>query len=163
MAGKATPKQKTTRNRSSVLTDTQEKYVDARASGLTQKDSMLAAGMKPNNGTANALEKNPKVAELLKAEHRKNAYMLGLTRDKVLQGMLDAIDDAKVLSDPMTQIVGWREIAKICGFYAPEVKKVEISGTGKQIVDRMRQLSDEELLAIAEAEIIDGEFTEVKE
>lgn len=134
----------------------------ARASGLNAKDSMAAAGMKPNDGTANALEKLPRVKELLKAEQRKNAYMLGLTREQVLQGMMDAIDQAKLLSDPLTQIAGWREVAKICGFYAPEVKKVELSGSGKQVIDRLRSLSDEELLQIAEGDVIDAEFEEVK-
>lgn len=157
-----TPKPKATRNRSSLLTAGQEKFALARASGLNAKDSMVAAGMKPNDGTANALEKLPHVQELLKAEQRRNAYMLGLTREQVLQGMMDAVEQAKILSDPLTQIAGWREIAKVCGFYAPEVKKVEISGTGKQVVDRMRQLSDAELLAIAEGEVIEVEFEEVK-
>ena len=146
----------------SVLSEKETTFVDARSSGLTVKDAMAVAGMKPNDGTGHALEKKPSVREALSAEHRKNAYMLGLTRDKVLQGMMDAIEQATVLADPLTQIAGWREIAKICGFYAPEVKKVELSGTGKQIVDRLRSLTDEELLAISEAEIIDVESTRVE-
>jgi phage terminase small subunit len=156
------PKKKETRNRSSLLTEKQEKYVEARASGLQVKDSMVAAGMKPHDGTGNALEKHPGIKSMLKAEQRKNAYMLGLTREDVLKGMMEAIDDAKILSDPLTQIAGWREVAKICGFYAPDVKKVEISGSGKAVIDKMRQLSDAELLQIAEGEVIDVEFDEVK-
>ena len=156
------PKEPKRRNKSSLLSEQRVKFVEARASGLTAKDSMAVAGMKPHDGTANALEKHPAVKELLKAEQRKNAYMLGLTREQVLQGMMDAIDQAKLLSDPLTQIAGWREVAKICGFYAPEVKKVELSGSGKQVIDRLRSLSDEELLQIAEGDVIDAEFEEVK-
>lgn len=160
MARKPTaPAEKKTRAKSSLLTERQEKFVDARASGLKVKDAMTVAGMKPHDGTGNALEKNPNIRQALSAEYRKNAYMLGLTRESVLEGMMEAIDQAKIIADPMSQIAGWREIAKICGFYAPEVKKIEISGTSKTILDRMRSLSDEELLQIAEAEIIDGEAT----
>lgn len=150
------------RNRSTLLTEKQEKFVEGMAVGMKVKDAMASAGMKPNDGTGNALMKHPGVKDLLKAEQRKNAYMLGLTREDVLKGMMEAIDDAKLLSDPLTQIAGWREVAKICGFYAPEVKKVELSGTGKQAIDRLRSLSDEELLQIAEADVIDAEYEEVK-
>lgn len=164
---------RTTRNRSSLLpepgTETtatnlnpkQAKFVDGMATGLRVKDAMEIAGMKPNDGTGNALMKTPKVADAIRAEQRKNAYMLGLTRDKVLQGMMDAIDQAKILSDPLTQIAGWREVAKVCGFYAPEVKKVELSGANKAVVDRLRSLSDEELLQIANGDVIDAEYTEI--
>lgn len=160
---KPAPTEKKTRPKSSLLTDKQEVYVDARASGLKVKDAMTAAGMKPNDGTGNALEKHPGIREALSAEYRKNAYMLGLTRDKVLEGMLEAIDQAKIIADPLTQIAGWREIAKICGFYAPEVKKIEISGSSKTVLDRMRSMSDEELLQIAEADVIDVESSRVPE
>lgn len=142
-------------------TEKQRKYAEARGLGLKRTDAAAAAGMKPNDGTLNALEKTPNVMELLKAEGRKNAYMLGMTRDKVLQGMLDAVDQAKLLTDPMAQIAGWREIAKICGFYAPEVKKIELSGGAKRVLQRFEQMSDDELLALHEGEIIDVEFKEI--
>lgn len=146
----------------SVLTESQEKYVEARATGLTVKDSMVAAGMKPNDGTGNALEKHPKVLDALNYERRKNAYMLGITRETVLEGMMEAIGQAKVLSDPMSQIAGWREIAKICGFYAPEVKKIELTGSAKRVVEQMQQLSDAELLEIAQGDVIEAEYAEVR-
>lgn len=153
--------QKTPR-KASALTEKQEKFALGVASGLTVKDSMAAAGMQPHDGTGNALTKHPGVQDLMKAEQRKNAYMLGLTREDVLKGMMEAVEDAKIMSDPMSQIAGWREIAKICGFYAPEVKKIEISGKGKALIDRMATMTDEELLQMAEGEPIDVEFTEVK-
>lgn len=148
-----------TREKSVLLTAKQAKYVDARASGLTVKDAMVVAGMKPNDGTGHDLERTPKITAALAAERAKNAYMLGLTREKVLEGMMEAIDQAKLLADPMSQIAGWKEIAKICGFYAPEVKKIELSAKAKSYLDRLEQMADDELLRIAEGEVIDGEFT----
>lgn len=102
-----------------------------------------------------ALMANPKLRQALINEQVKNAVMLGLTRDQVLQGMMDAVDQAKTMADPVAQIAGWREIAKICGFYAPEVKKIELTGGAKRVVDRMQQLSDKELFEIANATDID--------
>lgn len=144
------------------LTDKQEAFVEARSLGVKAADAGIAAGFSPNgiDSSMSDLEKIPSVRERLSQKYRMNQYMLGLTREQVLQGMMDAIDDAKTLSEPLTQIAGWREIAKICGFYAPEIKKVELSATGKQAVDRLRALSDEELLQIAEGDVIDVEFKE---
>jgi hypothetical protein len=141
-------------------TEKQAKYAVARASGLKQKDAALAAGLAPKDSTVNDLEKTPAVINLLKAEHRKNAYMLGMTRETVLQGMRDAVDQAVMLADPMSQIAGWREIAKICGFYAPEVKKIVLGKRAERVLAEFEQMGDDELLQLAEADIIDVEFTE---
>jgi hypothetical protein len=50
----------------------------------------------------------------------------------------------------MGMIAGWREIAKICGFYAPERRKVAGSIDGEALQAKMASLSDAELLAIAD-------------
>ncbi|MGA0610082.1 hypothetical protein [Caldimonas sp. KR1-144] len=145
------------------LTPKQAAYVDARAYGMTKKDAAAAAGYADINFEGNKLEKLPKITQALISERAKTAHMLGLTREKVLQGILDAIDSAKIISDPAVEIMGWKEIAKICGFYAPEVKKVELSGPAAKVLDRMQQLSDEELLRIHEAEVVDVQAREVDE
>lgn len=137
----------------SILTDKQADYVELRAMGADMQNAVQAVyGPGMNTTDAKDLEKNPKVKQALINERAKNALMLGMTRDKVLQGFLDAIDQAKLISDPATQIAGWREIAKVCGFYAPEVKKIELTGTAKRIADRMASMTDEELLQITQAE-----------
>jgi phage terminase small subunit len=159
---KRVTKPKAPRGESVILNARQEAFVDARASGLKVKDAMSVAGMKPHDGTGNALEKHPAISQALLQERAKNAKMLGLKRDDILQGFMDAIEQAKTLADPMSQIAGWREIAKVCGFYAPEVKKVEISGAGRRILDKMASLPYEELLQIAQGDVIEGDYTEVK-
>jgi hypothetical protein len=149
--------------RKSVLTDPtvdltpkQTAYVELRAMGADQQNAVKTAyGPGMNTTDAKELEALPKITQALVNERAKNAFMLGLTRDKVLQGIVDAIDQAKLLADPMAQIAGWREAAKICGFYAPEVKKVELTGTAKRVVDRLQSLSDQELMEIAMAEDIE--------
>jgi hypothetical protein len=141
------------------LTEKQAAYVELRATGADMQNAVKTAyGPGMNTTDAKDLEKIPKITQALVNERAKNAYMLGLTRDKVLQGFIDAIDQAKLLADPVAQIAGWREVAKVCGFYAPEVKKVELTGTAKRVIDRMQQLTDQELLEIAAAD--DIEFVE---
>lgn len=144
-----------------VLTERQASYVEARSFGMTKKDAAAAAGYADVNFEGNKLEKLPKITQALVAERAKTAFNLGINKEQVLQGILDAIDDAKLLSDPATQIMGWKEVAKMLGFYAPEVKKIELTGPAARVLDRMQQLSDEELLRIAESDVVDVEAREV--
>lgn len=159
---KAAPKKRTARQQSILTEQRRTAYAEARSSGLDIATSLATAGYNPDHpSTGTELENHPTVKDLMKAEGRKNAYMLGLSREDVLKGMMEAVDQAKLIADPMTQIAGWREIAKICGFYAPEVKRIEIGDSAKAYIQRMEQLDDAELLKLVNSEIIEAEFTEV--
>jgi phage terminase small subunit len=150
--------------RKSAVTTKEALYAEARSTGLSIKSSNAAAGLSTTNKFASAeIEKRPNVRDLIDTKKRANAYMLGLTRDDVLQGMMDAIDQAKVLADPLTQIVGWRELAKVCGFYAPEVKRIELSEGARGYIQRLESMSDEQLMQIATADAIEADYEEVQE
>jgi phage terminase small subunit len=66
-----------------------------------------------------------------------------------------------MMADPQAMIKGWTEIAKILGHYAPEVKKIELTLSQGRMRTKFEALSDEDLLAIAEGRVIDGESTSV--
>jgi phage terminase small subunit len=52
----------------------------------------------------------------------------------------------------MAMIAGWREVAKLCGYYAPERQRVEVTVEGWRLRTMFEQLSDAELLALTSAE-----------
>lgn len=133
----------------------QQTFVDVVAMGGSDVSAIRAYNPDYDTTQARQMAGSEKVQQAITRAKGKNAYMLGLSREDVLQGMMDAVSDAKMIADPMAQIAGWREIAKVCGFYAPEVKKLELTGSAKRVADRMQALSDEELLQIANAEDID--------
>lgn len=143
------------------LTVQQAVYVDERAKGVSPTASAAAAGYSNPSYRILSLEVNPSITEALAAERTKNALIVGYTRREVLEGIAEAIDQAKTLADPMAQIAGWREVAKICGYYAPEVKKIELTHQHKRKLSELEQLSDQELLEIALKPALDAEFTEV--
>jgi hypothetical protein len=134
------------------LTEKQELLVELQARGASQTAAGKAVYGANGAIVATNTMKDPRVTAALANARNANALNLGLTRDDVLQGMMDAIDQAKLVCDPAAQIVGWREIAKVCGFYAPEVKKIELTGAARRVIDRLQQLSDRELLEIMNAE-----------
>jgi phage terminase small subunit len=73
-----------------------------------------------------------------------------VTRAKVLEELQAAIEVARLKDDPMAMIAGWREIAKICGYYAPERRKLEVSVDGAALQAKFAAMSDEGLLALAD-------------
>ena len=77
------------------------------------------------------------------------ASRLGLSRQQVIAEIQRAITVAHEQANPMAQISGWREIAKMLGFYAPERREVKLSAEGAALRAEYEALSDEELLAIA--------------
>lgn len=88
----------------------------------------------------------------------------GMTKKKVIDGFLEAIDMARVQAEPLVMISGWREIGKMCGFYEPTRAELTISVAGQRTLARLEGLRDEELLQLVQEgpDAIDAEFEEVK-
>lgn len=146
------------------LTDNQKAYVENRAFGLGKQDAARAAGYSDAAKEATRMESLPTITEALASERAMNARLSGYTRQDVLDGIKKAIDDATILADPQAQIAGWREIAKICGHYAPEVKQIQLTSGQQAVRGQMELLSDEELLRLVNLRpAIEGHSTRIPE
>lgn len=82
----------------------------------------VRAGYAPKAARQTAYELLAKPAvRALVAEHELNAEQrLGLSRERVIAELQAAIELARAQGNPAAQIAGWREIAKICGYYSPQ-------------------------------------------
>lgn len=109
---------------------------------------------------AHAFMQDPDVQQQIMAINRQLAAKYEVSREDVVQGLMEAIQDAKLLADPQAQISGWKEIGKMLGYYAPKETKItaQIDHKG-QITGRLQSMSTEELLRLANADVIDAEFT----
>lgn len=144
------------------LDPARQAYVEARAKGVSRQQSAILAGLNPDPNNAQRMEETPKVAaELarLRAEAAKNTDM---TKEKVIAGILEAIDLAKVMADPQGMIAGYRELAKILGYNAPEVRKVEKRINKTDLLNALDQLDDTELLRLRNGRVVEGQITEKK-
>ena len=74
---------------------------------------------------------------------------LQITKELVLTDLQGAIEIVKTQGDAGAMIAGWREIARMCGYYSPERVKVDLNVSGKRFIDRLEQMSDAELLEVA--------------
>lgn len=83
--------------------------------------------------------------------HEANAEQaLGLSRTKVIAELRDAVSLAHAQGDAVAMIAGWREIGKMCGFYAPERKQVHLSLDSTRHASELETLSNAELLALVD-------------
>lgn len=157
---KALKKQdKPARDASVVLKPSKKAVADALLDGATVKKAAEAAGLCLSS--AEKIKSAEDVRQYLSQSRAELANVTQLKRGDIIVGIMDAIETAKLIADPGSMIRGYAEIAKMLGLYAPEVKKVEISMTQRAIANKYEGMSDEDLLKIAEGQVVEGEFTTV--
>jgi phage terminase small subunit len=147
------------------LTDKQRAFIDNVLRGMPQTLAARTAGYANAPVEGNRMMKNPKIREALQILHYKHEKASQMTRKKVMDGMLEAIDMARIQGESGVMVAGWREIGRMCGYYAAEKKVIDINITAKRAVDKLEMLSDAELLEMIDkdSDAIEGEFTEVLE
>lgn len=129
------------------LTDKQRQFVQEWARGEPLSSAAKRAGY-ADDKFVYRLIRQPNVLALknkLAAEWAEESQM---TRKTVMDGMLEAIEMAKLMAEPASMISGWREIGKICGYYAPVEVKMKVDVTGNIMLDKMNGMSDAELLKV---------------
>jgi phage terminase small subunit len=131
---------------------------------LNQSAAARQAGLSCAPGSLQALMKNAKIAHAIAVEREEFARASQMTKKKVIDGFMEAIDMARLKADPMVMVAGWREVAKMCGFYEPTKHKLEVSVNGQVVIQKLQQLNDEQLLALADgrSDAIEGEFSVVE-
>ena len=147
------------------LTPMQRKAVEGVVDkGMTQVKALEYAGYSSPTGSQ-GLFSNPPVKAAMREQFKHAEAHWKMDREQVLDGFMEAVNMAKVQADPEVMIQGWREIGRLCGYYAPEVKKIQLDVNHKRLMTQFETLSDEELLKIASdnAKVIEAEVVEVKE
>lgn len=130
-----------------------EKFVEARARGLTQADAAEAAGLS-GNGSGTAML--PSVQAELARIRESMAVDSGVSRQTIIDGLVDAAAMAKLLADPTGMVAAWRELGKLLGHYAPEVRKVEKGINKGDLLKAMDSMTDEELLRLQGGRVVEG-------
>lgn len=149
----------------SAFTEKMRAMAKFMADGKDIKTAGRLAGYSSKGGAFWAMTKQPHFRAYVKKLQLKNERMADMSRKRVLDGFLEAIEQAKMLAEPMTQIAGWRELAKMCGYYAPEVKTLNVNVSSQRLLTQLETLSDKDLLELIEqdSEVIEGEARELLE
>lgn len=97
--------------------------------------------------------------ELVRAELNSQ---VNISREDVVRGMSEAVNRARLLGEPMTEIIGWEKIAKLLGYDAPQKIEITSHSTMEVIQNNLRGLSDAELTKFLGAgNVIDVDFYEI--
>lgn len=122
----------------------------------------IHAGFKDPQATSSKLMKLPHVRALVAKEREDFAVKNRMTKKKVMDGFIEAIDMAKIKADPIAMIAGWREIARMCGYFEPTRHQIQVSVAGKIVVEKLQTLSDADLLRLADGDsnVLDAEIIE---
>jgi len=133
----------------------QEALADGILSGMSTAQAQRVAGYSPKSvlGPKSAIVQN--ILDEARANLRRAS---NIKKADVVLGVLDAIDRARLAGEPNTEINGWKEVAKLLGHYAPEVKRIDLTLTQGRIKSKFEQMSDEELFELASRNVLEGEF-----
>ena len=130
------------------LTEKAKLFVKYWAQGESITSASARAGYGDGATYAYQLTRFPQAVALYNEEKRLYEEASQMTRKKVMDGLLEGIEMAKLLADPGNVISGWREIGKMCGYYAPVEKKVALTVQGEIAVRKLETMSDEELMKL---------------
>ena len=136
-----------------VMNARQARFVQEYLIDRNGAAAAIRAGYSPRTARQIAYEilTRPDVAEAVGQGEARLAAEAELSRAATLKGFQEAIEIARLRSDPSAMIAGWREIAKMCGYYAPERKQVQLSVDARAQRDELARMTDAEL-----AELIAG-------
>lgn len=146
-----------------ALTKKQKKFVHNLVAGMAPKLAAQAAGYQTPHVDSAVNLRNPKVQAALVYMNQKHEAAAQMSRKRVMDGFLEAIEMAKMQGESGVMVNGWREIGRMCGYYAPERKVLDVNVTAKRTVDVIETMSDAELLEMVErdSQAIEGEFEEI--
>ncbi len=133
--------------------DEERAYIYWRGVGLTPSQALRRSGY-PVLSTrfekvtkVNELEANPKIRAAIQHLFEENRVRYNLDRDRVVEGLLEAINVAREQSDSTAMINGWKELAKVTGVGAPERKEIVLTQNNPS-TEALRQAPDDELLKL---------------
>lgn len=132
------------------LTEKQKLFTKFWAEGESILSAAAKAGYDDNGTYAYRMVKQPNILALKAKYEKQYEESVQMDRRQVMEGFKEAIEMAKLMAEPATMIAGWREIGKLCGYYAPVETKVKVDVTGSVTMKTLTQLSDAELLELIE-------------
>lgn len=146
-----------------ALTRKQNAYVKHRARGLPREQSAILAGMATNKQNTHQMENLPVVAEELARIRAETAANAGVTKEDVVALLEKAALLAISQGDAQGLVAAARELGKMLGYYAVEVKKTLIGYDKEGIKKALAEMTDEELYKVANARTIEGESKRIPE
>lgn len=110
------------------LTAKQSRFINEYLIDMCGAAAAVRCGYSKKTSRAIACEllTKPDIQAVLQARQAAMAKELQITRQGVISGLLDAVEMGRHQQNPAAMVGALREVAKMLGFYEPEVKKIEV-------------------------------------
>lgn len=142
-------------------TEKQKKFAENIVKGIPQERSAILAGDSGTHKTT-LMRSDGVQAEL--ARIRKEAIEnTGVTKESVIEMLLEAANFARITGDPMGLTAVARELGKMLGYYAPEVKKIEKNIDQASLRKALKDMNDDDLYKLAHARTINSTAERVED
>ena len=105
-----------------------------------------------DEGFGYRMARMPSILRVYQAEKAAYEQASQMTRKKVMDGLLEAVEMAKLMAEPATMVSGWREIGRMCGYYEPAKHTLDINIKGDVTLRQLNSMSDAELLKALHSE-----------
>ena len=137
----------------SELSPKQARFAEAYAQHHNASLACREAGYSPGcaSVTGVRLLANHSVLSRIQTLEASAAEAIGVSRQRFLFEIQDAVNAAREKNDPMAMVAAWREIGKVCGFYTAQRIEVNVRADQSAVMGRMHQMTDAELLGIVAA------------
>lgn len=134
----------------SCLTTKQLRWIDEFLVDGNATAAAIRAGYSERSARSIAHENmtKPDVQAVLQARQAEVASDLHITRQGVIQGLLEAVDMGREQRNPAAMVLALREMGKMLGFYAPEVRRLEVRGDAMGFEQPFQYMTDNELMAL---------------
>lgn len=132
------------------MTPRQARFVDEYLVDANGTQAAIRAGYGPAGArvAAHRLLTNVAVSNAITARQRADGERLGVQRQDVLAGLLEAVHTARAQMNPAAMVAGLREIGKLLGLYAPQrVGAATDAGVAAEQA-QLERMSDVELVAV---------------
>lgn len=135
---------------SAILTPRQSKFVDEYLVDANGTQAAIRAGYSATGArvAAHRLLTNVAISSRLEARQKADATRLSVSRENVLQKLLEAFEMAREEREPAAMVSAARELGKLLGYYAPV--KVEASLDVKELAARgqFERMTDAQLYEV---------------
>lgn len=136
------------------LTQQQRAFVKFWAQGESPLMASVKAGYADGGTYAYRMIHQPNILALYNEEKAAYERDSGMNRKRVIDGFLEAVDMAKMLGEPSTMVAGWREIAKMVGYYEPVRVQHTVTHEGKLQVEKLDRMTDAELMELIQQQAL---------
>ena len=132
------------------LTEMQKAFVKHWAAGETILSASVKAGYADGGRIAYRMARMPNILALYQEEKRAYERAANMTRERVMEGLLDGVEMARMQGDATNVIGGWKTIGQMCGYFAPIAQKIDVTLNGKLQLEQAQvaKMSDEELMTL---------------